>query len=538
MRFDEDLIIKAKHSIKIELLPLLNNNPKIDDCVKTYDIILESQQFLTLSKKINGLFNFSSYNRPGCDNYLYIMNLGLHDIKLRTYTFFFDRFFEIWNNVYIYEIPFVIQNKESCDDAKFDIYIDDRNIIKMAFDRKFFIYAKGTLEIKLPFNKSNNLLGRPNLFMIDGSVIWKGISVKYDFLSQKLILTNHSFFNVDLGYVFINICLPAPTSFISNEYNLKKLFKNTNIFHINGSIISRVIEKGSSEIIRSQKTNALPLIETENHNHYKFMNNKLFYIIYKDNSVFSTWINEFKHAIMYFLKFHITNERFLRINLPYLRDDFIMSLDTTIQDKKDYYDVIQIKYTNTDRFIELETNTLTFTTLIDMDYIYPTMIIYFLDFHGANLANHEQITLTRHYETRNFKEIFDESFFNSSENIEKLVVSTEGANGIDIIFDDKYILKARSNTFIKLPFSENYHKYGRIIMRSRFSMKKITVHKSMNYGVYIYNGNDLDIDVGNRFLQILLEDPYPFHLKNSDIQKLFKNCNYTIKTDNRKQKSF
>lgn len=145
---------------------------------------------------------------------------------------------------------------------------------------------------------------------------------------------------------------------------------------------------------------------------------------------------------------------------------------------------------------------------------------------------------------------YGETLFFQTENsgpidgISSLKIQSKEANGIDVEFEKCYSIKPKSNLIINLPFepsqllAECKHLF---VPRSRFARIGLQVVSFEKNQLVLFNSSSTEIDLGDRFFQIVLPTPLAFCLSEHLLEDLFgnfKKIKFFHKKKKRKPKNF
>jgi len=114
-------------------------------------------------------------------------------------------------------------------------------------------------------------------------------------------------------------------------------------------------------------------------------------------------------------------------------------------------------------------------------------------------------------------------------------------NGIDIVFKKTYNIHGVGTLCLKLPFSglaDMHNRPWTIMLRSSAARKGVIINTDWEKGiVYIVNLTPNELDLGDRFLQILLPDPYCFEAR-LNMREVGKGCDYIYRDNTKKEKTY
>lgn len=121
------------------------------------------------------------------------------------------------------------------------------------------------------------------------------------------------------------------------------------------------------------------------------------------------------------------------------------------------------------------------------------------------------------------QQLFFQTPETKADRILKLIRSTAGANGIDIIMEKSYTIQAQGILKLELPWSDNLDFKDRpnlIMMRSKFARQGVKVQICpMSRSVMLLNDSREKIHLGNKFFQIVPSISQQFYFEFENIIK-------------------
>lgn len=214
------------------------------------------------------------------------------------------------------------------------------------------------------------------------------------------------------------------------------------------------------------------------------------------------------------------------------------------ENKHDIFFIIQDTIYSSNKFI------LVAQTLIDCDYANNKLSIYLTNTSNqveyCKLISFTFYSFKKFYIAPNYR--FPMFLYNHNEDkcekINELKISTKYANGIDIQFENEYIIQPKGTLILNFNwFFEDLKDYPFLFkMRSRYA-KLGCFLSNYNNNLMITNYSHDKITLGSRFIQLVLPNPFSFNLKNyynQDLQlfsnsklyeNLFKIYNFNLNID-------